>query len=89
MNVPPWSTHTHVPVWIRETLTGFDAEDLDFGAHVIGSVAQSADVRGDFHRHHAVSHELACFANHLLPVLWGQMHIADENTMHIFTSEEE
>lgn len=32
----------------REALTGFDAEGLDFGAHVIGGVAQSADVRGHF-----------------------------------------
>lgn len=54
---------------MRETLTGSDAEDLDLGAHHVGRVALRADVRGDFHRHHAVDHVVAGLARHLLPAL--------------------
>lgn len=53
----------------REALTGFDAEGFDFRAHVVGRVAQSADVRGDFDGHHAVGRVLARPAHHLVPVL--------------------
>lgn len=65
---------THVPVHVREALTGFDAEGLDFGAHVIGSVTHSTEVRGDFDRHRALSPVLACLIHHFMPVLQGHKH---------------
>lgn len=67
--------------WVKGRLTGFDAESLDLSAHVIGSVAQGADVRGDFDWHHAVSHVLVCFAHHLVPALWRHLW---EHQTHVY-----
>lgn len=54
----------------KAALTGFDVVDFGFGAHVVGSIAGGADVRGDLDGHHAVYGVLMCLVHNLLPALW-------------------
>lgn len=62
-------------------LTGFDAEHLGFGTHLVGSVAQGSDVRGDFDGHHTEGNVIIWFAQHFLPVLWTNTQTETVNVM--------